>query len=271
MMAGINVRQTARSLSKDPGFFLTVTLIMAMSIGAATAVFSLVKAVLWTDLPYRDGSRLAVIWHANGNLPEVIGAWPRDYQTYRDTLRTFQNVSAFSNQGYNLSSGSEPSRITCTRVTSKLLPMLGVPPLRGRWFNDEDDRAGAEPLIVLSHDLWRARFGEDAAILGKTVRLDLHPYTVIGIMPDSFAFPPEGLRLTSKSECWIAANFTPAELLMPSFNWIVLGNLKPGVSFQKAQEDASVVARQILESYPAAVQKEVALRARVVPLQEEVR
>ena len=270
-MSAINVRQTARLFWKDPAFFVTVMLIMAMSIGATTAVFSLVKGVLWTDLPYHDPSRLAIIWHGNGNSTDVIGVWPRDYMTYRDTLRAFQNVTAFSNQGYNLSSGSEPSRITCTRVTSKVLPMLGVMPIRGRWLTDEDDRAGAEPSIVLSHDLWRARFGEDAAILGKTIRLDLHPYTVIGVMPDSFAFPPEGLQLSSKADCWIAADFTPAEMLMPSFKWIVLGNLNPGVSFQQAQEDASVVARHILESYPAAVQKEVALRARVIPLQEEVR
>jgi len=270
-MSAISVRQTARLFSKDPAFFLTVTLIMAMSIGATTAVFSLVEAVLWTDLPYRDAARLAIIWHGDGNSTEVVGAWPRDYLTYRDTLRTFQNVTAFSNKGYNLSSGSEPSRITCTRVTSKLLPMLGVMPIRGRWFTDEDDRAGAEPSIILSYELWHARFGEDAAILGKTIRLDLHPYTVIGIMPEAFAFPPEGVRLTSKSECWVAANFTPAEMLVPSFNWIVLGNLNPGARFQQAQEDASVIARQILESYPAAVQKEVALRARVFPLQEEVR
>jgi putative ABC transport system permease protein len=269
-MSGINVRQLLRLLSKDLALFITVAVIMALSIGSSTAVFSLVKAALFTDLGYRDAKRLAVIWHSQANSPEVIGVWARDYQTYRDTLRTFQTVAAFTNQGYNLSLVSEPARITCSRATSNLLPMLGVVPVRGRWFSAEEDRAGTNPTIVLNYDMWQARFGGDDAIIGKTIRLDLKPYTVIGVMPSSFVFPPRGIRLAAKSECWVPASFTTGELATPGFNWVVLGRMNPGVSVEQAQQDAAIVAQRILESYPAAVQKEVALRARIIPLQLEV-
>jgi putative ABC transport system permease protein len=154
-------------------------------------------------------------------------------------------------------------------MTASLFPTLGVNPATGRWFMEDDDRDGANAVIILSHDLWRSRFGSDDAVLGKTIRLNLKPYTVVGIMPPSFMFPPDGVRTVSRAECWVPASFSPAELAMPSFNWVVLGKLKPGVGVAQAQQDASVVAQRILESYPAAVQKEVALRARVIALQDE--
>jgi len=274
-MTGINVRHIVRLFSKDPAFALTVIAIMALSIGSCTAVFSLVKAVMLTPLPYKEADRLAIVWHTNGNSPEVSPVWAREYHTYRDTTRSFQSVAAFSAAGYNLSNGGEPSRepsrITCSRLTANVFPMLGITSLRGRWFAAEEDRYGANPVIVLSHDLWRARFGSDEAVIGKTVRLDLKPYTVIGVMPESFVFPPQGMRVASKSECWIPASISPMEMAMPGFNWIVFGNLKPGITLSQAQQDASEVAKGILDSYPAAVQKEVALRARVVSMHEEVR
>jgi hypothetical protein len=123
-MTGIDVRHAFRVFAKDRTFLLTVMLIMALSIGFCTAIFSLVKAVLLTDLPYDSPQRLAIIWHSNANSSEVAGIWARDYLTYRDTTRSFQSVAAFTTEGYNLSNGSEPSRVTCARVTSNLFPML---------------------------------------------------------------------------------------------------------------------------------------------------
>jgi putative ABC transport system permease protein len=269
-MTGSDVRHGLRLFGRDRAFLVTVMLIMALSIGFCTAIFSLVKAVLFTRLPYDGAERLAVVWHTNGNSAEVIGMWPRDYQTYRDTTRSFQSLAAFTTEGYNLSNGSLPARITCSRVTANLLPMLGVTPSRGRWFTNDDDRDGADRTVILSHDLWRSRFGSSVSILGQTIRLDLKPYTVVGVMPPSFVFPPQGVRTVSKSECWVPASFTTAEMAMPAFNWVVLGKLKPDMRNEQAQQDASVIAQRILESYPAAVQKEVALRARVVALEEEV-
>jgi len=267
-MTGIGVRHVLRVFSKAPAFAVTVSLIMVLGIGSCTAIFSLVKAVLLSRLPYSNADRMAIIWHTDARSSEVIGLWPRDYETYRDTTQAFQSVAAFTTKGYNLSSGSAPARITCARVTSKLFPMLGVVPSMGRWLDDHDT---SDQAVLLSHELWRSRFGSDREILGKTIRLDLKPYTVAGVMSESFAFPPEGVRNVTKSDCWIPAVFSKAEIAIPSFNWVALGALKTGFSFEQAQQDASRIAQRILESYPAAVQKEVALRAAVVPLEQEVR
>src|SRR5262245_18169134 len=111
VMTGSDVRHALRLFGKDRAFLVTVMLIMALSVGFCAAIFSLVKAVLFTRLPYDAPEKLAVIWHTEKNSAEVTGIWARDYQTYRDTTRSFQSVAAFTTQGYNLSNGSLPARI----------------------------------------------------------------------------------------------------------------------------------------------------------------
>ena len=124
-MSGTSLRHAFRLFTKDRAFLVTVVLIMALSIGFCPAIFSLVKPVLLTALPYDRAGELVIIWHANANSPDVIGVWARDYATYRDTTRSFQSVAAVTTEGYNLSNGSVPSRVTCGRVTANLFPTLG--------------------------------------------------------------------------------------------------------------------------------------------------
>jgi putative ABC transport system permease protein len=275
-MTSIALRSTVRSLSKSPALCLTVIGIMALTIGSCTAIFSLVKAVFLSELPYKTVDRIVVIRHSDAGTTETMGMWARDYLTYRDTTRSFDSVAAFTTEGYNLSNGSEPTRITCSRITANLLPILGVTPLRGRWFTDSEDQRGANNTVILSYDLWRGRFGSDPDVLGRTVMLDLKPHTVVGIMPESFLFPPQGLegplpmRAVTAAECLIPAGFSPAEMTLPAFTWIVLGKLKPEVTLGQARQDAAIAAERIWQSYPPQVQKEVKLRARVVPLREEI-
>jgi MacB-like periplasmic core domain len=275
-MTGIALRSTARWLWKSPAFCLTVIAIMALTIGSCTAIFSLVKAVFLSKLPYKSVDRIVVIRHSNAGTTEAIGVWARDYLTYRDTTRSFDSVAAFTTEGYNLSSSSEPARITCSRITANLLPILSVAPLRGRWFADSEDQRGANNTLILGYALWRGRFGSDPDILGKTVMLDLRPYTVVGIMPESFVFPPQGLegplpmRAVTDAECLIPAGFSPAEMTLPAFTWILLGKLKSGVTLGQARQDATIAAERIWQSYPPQVQKEVTFTARVVPLREEL-
>jgi putative ABC transport system permease protein len=142
-MIGVALRSTVRLLSKSPALCLTVIAIMALTIGSCTAIFSLVKAVFLSQLPYKTVDRMVVIRHSNAGTTEAMGMWARDYLTYRDTTRSFDSVAAFTTEGYNLSSGSEPARVTCSRITANLLPILGVTPLRGRWFTDSEDQRGA--------------------------------------------------------------------------------------------------------------------------------
>jgi putative ABC transport system permease protein len=148
--------------------------------------------------------------------------------------------------------------------------MLAVKPLRGRWFDTSEDRDGANHVIVISYDSWQGRFGGDEAIVGKAINLDLVPHTVVGVMPKSFTFPPEGVQGLAQSECWVPAGFSPVEMATPAFNFVVFGKLKPDVTFAQASDDAADTARHILESYPAAVRQAVPLASRVVPFNKQV-
>src|SRR5262249_55552845 len=227
------------------------------------------------DLPYKEPDRLVVIRHSDARTTEAMGVWSRDYLAYHDTMRSFESVAAFSMAGFNLTN-DEPARITCSRVTANLLPMLGVAPYRGGWFTEAEDHAATNRTVILSYQMWRMRLGGNPAVVGKTIALDLKPYTVVGIMLASFAFPPRGLagplpmHGVAEADCLIPAAFTPAEMTLPSFTWIVLGKLKAGVMLGEARQDASIAAERIWHSSPAAVQKEVELRARVTPLREEM-
>lgn len=266
-----DIRSGIRIFRRNPGFGFAVVAIMALSIGSCTTVFSIVKAVLLTKLPYVSSDRLVIIWHTiKGKGTGVIGMAPRDYTIYRDTTFTFDSIAAVTTAGYNLSTASEPLRVTVGRVTSSLFPLLRIPPFRGRWFSKSEGQASANRVVILNYKLWRERFNSDEAILGKSISLDLVPYTVVGIMPANFEFPPEGVPGLAPADCWIPAGFSGAEMTMPSFSWIVFARLRPQATIAEARGDAVRTAQQVLRSYPAAVQRSLNLTARVISLNDQV-
>jgi predicted permease len=263
------LHQAARSLRRQPGFSASVVAIMALGVGACTAMFSIITAVFFDPLPYADPERLALIWHAQGDTPGVVGLSPSDYVAYRDTTRSFASVAAVATRGYNLGGGEQPLRVTCARVTPTLFQTLGVGAARGRWITDEDDRDGRR-VVVLADRLWRSYFGADADVVGRDVVLDEVPHTVIGVMPASFEFPPQGVRRVREAACWVPTSFSAAELATPTFDFFVIAKLAAGTSLDTAAEDAAGAVRRIWEAYPAAVRSQVQLRARLVPLADEV-
>lgn len=262
-------RDALRLVRFRPGFCLAVAGITTLSVGACTAIFSIVMAVLFPRWSYADPERLAIVWHSQGDAPGVIGLSPADFAAYRDTTQSFEAVAAISTRGYNLGGAAEPARITCGRATPELLPMLAVAPRVGRWFTPEDDKASSR-VVVVSDRLWRTQFGQDDGVVGRSIMLDAVPHAVIGVMPAPFSFPPAGLQGTTDADCWLPTSFTAAELATPGFDFIVLGKLKQGVSAAQAAADVGATTRRIWESYPAAVQAQVQLRSRVVPLVEQV-
>lgn len=262
-------REAIRVLRRRPTFCGAVVAIMALSIGSCTAIFTIVTTVLLARLPYADPGRLAIIWHSQGNAAGVVALSPGDYATYRDTSRSFNSVAAISTRGYNVGGAGEPARVTCGRATPDLFPMLGVNPRRGRSFTTDEDRS-ATRVVVLSDRLWRSQFGSDERLIGRSILLDAVPHTVIGIMPPSFSFPPAGIPGTSEAACWVPTSFTPADMATPGFDFVVVAKIKSGVSLDQARDDVAAGARRIWESYPAAVQSQVQLRARLVPLAEQL-
>ncbi|MEZ5283202.1 MAG: ADOP family duplicated permease [Vicinamibacterales bacterium] len=261
--------QAARSLRRQPAFSGSVVAIMALGIGACTAMFSIITAVFVDPLPYAEPERLAIIWHAQGDTPGVIGLSPSDYVTYRDTTRAFASVAAVATRGYNLGGGERPVRVTCGRVTPNLFSTLGVGAARGRWIAEDDDRDGRR-VIVLADQMWRSYFGGDEKVVGREVLLDAVPHTVVGVMPASFGFPPHGIQGVSEAACWIPTSFSAADLATPAFDLLVVARLASGVGIDQAAEDASSAAGRIRDAYPAAVKSQVQLRARLVPLAEEM-
>ncbi len=262
------VRDAVRLWRRRKAFCAAVIGIMALSIGSCAAIFSIVTSVLFAPWPYPQSDRLAIIWHARGSAAGVVGLSPGDYTTYRDSTTAFESVAAITTRGYNLGGAGDPARVTCGRATPELPSLLGVGAWRGRWFTPTDDQSSSR-VVVLSHQLWRSQFGGDDGLLGGSIMLDAMPYTVIGILPPAFDFPPPGIQGVSAAACWVPASFTPAELATPAFNFIVLAKLKTAVGFEPAAADAAATARRIWESYPAAVRSQVDLRARLVPLTEQ--
>jgi putative ABC transport system permease protein len=263
------LKQAARQVQRRRSLSVAVIAIMAVSIGSCVAIFSMVKAVLLDDWGYADPGRIGIVWHARQNAPGVVGMSPSDYQSHRSTLTSAETIAAVTTKGVNLGTGATPSRVTCARVTDGLFPLLGVPPSRGRWLTVEDDRAGSK-VAVVSAALARQVAGSSDAI-GRDISLDGIWHRVIGVMPASFTFPPEGIQGLTSADCWLPASFTPMELAIPGFNYVLFARLKASVSMEQVNAEAHAGARRIWSAYPAAVQSQVQLTARVIPLAEQVR
>lgn len=240
---------------------------MAVTIGSCVAIFSMVKAVLLDDWGYADPDRIAIVWHARQNVPGVVGMSPSDYQSHRATLTSAGALAAVTTRGVNLGTGPAPSRVTCARMTDGMFPLLGVAPLRGRWITAEDDRAAAN-VVVVSAALSRQLTGSIDTV-DREINLDGIAHRVIGVMPESFAFPPEGIQGLTAADCWLPASFTPVELAMPSFNYVLFARVKPLVTIAQVNAEAHAGAQRIWSTYPAAVQSQVRLTAQVVPLAEQ--
>src|SRR5258708_3767118 len=173
-----DLRYTARTLIKNPGFTTLAVLVLALGIGANTGIFSVVNSILLKPLPYRDSDRLVVALH-NGVLPVS----PADYLDYKRQVSAFEQMAAAHAWCGALSRPEKTELISGLQVSASLLPMLGVEPLLGRWFAPDEEQAGAPRVLLISHGLWQRRFGGDAQIVGRDLTLDGVAYTVVGVMP----------------------------------------------------------------------------------------
>ena len=260
------IMQAFRQVSRNRGHSLTIVAIMALCIGSCVAIFSMVRAVLLEDWGYANPDRLAILWHARPNAAGVVGVGPGDYLSYRSSLQTVDAIGAVTTRGFNLG-GEPPARVTCARITSEMLPLLGVRPSRGRWFSADDDRPGVR-VAVINERLWR-NWGGQGDPLDRDILLDGVQHRIVGVMPAAFAFPPEGIQSLTAAECWLPAGFTPAELAIPSFSYVLFARLKDGVSLEQAGRDADAGAQRIWSTYPAALQGQIRLTARMIPLADQ--
>ncbi len=270
-----DLRYGARTLVKHPGFTAVVVLALALGIGANTAIFSVVNAVLLRPLPYKNAERLVSLYsqntsNAEANLTDRPPLSYPDFRDYKEQAQTLQYVAAYRQIGTSLvSGGDEPARVLGADVSAELFPMLGVEPLIGRVFTPEEDKAGAPPVIVLGYGLWQRRFGGDKTIIGREIKLGVRSVTVIGVMPPGFKFPVQTERadffdsFTAETARVSAASLESRD---SRFNTIV-ASLKPGVTLQQAQAEIDTIARRLAQQYPAT---NTGWHARLISLHEDV-
>jgi putative ABC transport system permease protein len=240
-----DVRLAIRTLSKSRGLAAIAALTFALGIGANTAIFSVIYAVLLRATPYPNANRLVRI-HERGPLGPGMSVSPLNFLDWKRATTSFERMSLFRPDEYTVGAIDPPIRALGAQVSADLFPMLGASAERGRVFTQDEDKPGAAPAVVIAHGFWQQRFGGDPNIVGRTLQLDAKPYTVVGIMPASFDFP-EHLQF------WIPAGLSyDVWNKRPRSNHFVeaVGLMKPGVTLARAQSDLQAIAADLARKYP---------------------
>ena len=243
-----DIRYGVRGLLKRPGFTVIVVVTLALGIGANTTIFSVVNAVLLRPLPYKEPDRLIRVWESNPGRgwPEFSTSAP-NFKDWQKQQTVFEQLAAQELSTFNLAGDGPPERIAAASVTANLFPMLGATPALGRSFLPEEEQAGHDRVVILSHGLWQRRFGGDQTLPGKTIRLNGESYTVVGIMPADF-------QSTGMRELWTPLVLDPARepwrADRSNHNLSVFGRLKAGVTLDQAVTEMNAVAARLEQQYP---------------------
>ncbi|QQS45647.1 MAG: ABC transporter permease [Acidobacteriota bacterium] len=247
-MRGIiqDLRYGVRMLVKRPGFSLVALITLALGIGANTAVFSVINTVLLKREPYPNAGSLVVIWGKLKRVDEVEVS-PRELAAYRERSRAFAEIGAGEIVNLNLTGGGDPLRLQGYAVTDNLFPVLGTKPLLGRTFTPREDSERAR-VAVLDYRLWQSRFAGSEGVIGRTIMLDGSGYTVIGVMPGEFHFPPPVSNRT-RGDIFVPRSIG-SETRLDSHNLVTIGLLKPGVSYEQARSEFEEISRRRKEEDP---------------------
>jgi putative ABC transport system permease protein len=241
-----DLRYGARMLLKNPGISFVVVLALALGIGANTAIFSVVDAVLLRPLPYEESDRLVFLNETSKSMDEISISYP-NFTDWRNQNQVFEKIGVYNRSNYNLTGTGEAERIITGQVSADMFAALRANPAIGRLFTNDEDKPGGAPVAVLSYPLWQRRFGGQTSIVNQQLTFNNKSYTVIGIMPEGFQFP-------SRVEMWV-----PVGQLSGDPNWQQRGNhpglygvarLKPGVSFEQAKAEMDKIGANLSAQYP---------------------
>jgi putative ABC transport system permease protein len=252
-----DLRHGARALLRTPGFTLLAVLTLALGIGANTAIFSVVNAVLLNPLAYQDPDRLVTLLHY-GTSPVA----PANYADWRDQSHSFEAMAAAQYWSPNLTGVDSPEHLTGLQVTQSMFPLLGIAPLMGRTFAAGEDQKGAEHEVVLSYRLWQRRFNGDPHGLGKPILLDSESFTIIGVMPASFKFAP---FWATHAELWAPLAFGDRIHERGGNSLRIFARMKPGVPLTAARAEVAAITGRLDVQYPGTNRHVV-----VTPLKENV-
>jgi predicted permease len=257
-----DIRYGVRILRKNPGFTTVAVCTLALGIGANTAIFTVVNAVLLNRLPYADASRLVTLWEQRperGWVQNIVSA--ANFVDWRKQNHVFTQLAAMSQGLFDVGGAGEPLEVRGEQVSADLFPVLGVRAMLGRTFTPEEDQPGGPRLVVLSNQLWKDRFGGDPNLVGHEITVNRARFTVIGVLPPEFYFPPWGER----DGLWI----TGLDLSNPERTWHnyrAIGRLKAGITLKPAQADMDTISRQLERQYP----EQKGWGAQLIDLHEQV-
>jgi predicted permease len=252
-----DLRYGARALLRTPGFTALAVLTLALGIGANTAIFSVVSAVLLKPLAYKDAGSLVTLLH-DGSSPVAVA----NYIDWRDQSRSYEGMGAAQYWSPSLTGIESPEHILGLKVTQSLLPMLGIDPLLGRLFAVGEDQKGAENEVILSYRLWQRRFNGDPKVLGRPIHLNGESFTVIGVMPDDFKFAP---FWATHAELWAPLAFGDRIHERGGNSLRIFARLKPGLALAEARAEIATITARLEHQYPGTNRDVV-----VTPLKENV-
>ena len=252
-----DVRYGLRGMRRNPGFTAVAVIALALGIGANSAIFTAVDAILLRPLGYRDPERLVVISN-HGSGPVA----PANFADWKAQSRSFDNMGAAELWTPDLTGSDRPEKLWALRVSADILPLLGIPPALGRFFSPGEDQPGREFEVVLGYTLWQRQFGGDTNVLDRRIQLDNHPYTVVGVMPAGFQFPP---FWAARAELWAPLALAPRPSQRGGKSLRVLAHLKPGVTLEQARQEFSAITARLERQYPGTNRDQ-----RIVPLKERV-
>jgi putative ABC transport system permease protein len=257
-----DIRYAFRTLGKSPGFTAIVVLTLALGIGANTAIFSVVDAVLLAPLPYSEPSRLVMVWISNVPRGDKIApASGGDFAEWKSGNNVFSGMAASSDEIFTLTGAGEPQNVIGYQFSADYFRLLGAWPELGRTFLDEEDRSGGPDVVVLSDAIWRRAFSADPHIVGKSITLTGKPFTVVGVMPPNFKYP-------STVELWTPLALPTSFLTNYDDTPLrIMARLKPGVTLKQAQAQMDSIEQRIAHEHP---QTDTGNSVTLVPLREEI-
>jgi len=237
-----DLRYGLRLLARSPGFAAVAIVTLAIGIGASTAILSVVDAILLRPLAYSDPERLVVLLHGRGG-PVA----PGNFLDWKARGRSFESMGAAEYWTPNLTAGDAPEKLWALRMTADVLPLLGVRPALGRFFQPSETAAGADHVVVLGDGAWRTRFGADPGIIGRPITLDGEPYTVVGVMPPSFRFAP---FWATQAQIWAPLDLTPRATNRTGSSLRIFARLKPGVTLEAARRELATITAELDREFP---------------------
>src|SRR5438093_2393461 len=264
-----DIRYALRVCGRTPGFTAVAVLALALGIGANTAIFTIVNAVLLERLPFHDPDRIVALWEESTRRPgrnNVVG--PSQFIRWRERTTVFERMAVLIDIRQNLTGSGNPEELIAQIVTADFFPILGVSPLIGRTFTGEENRDPQSNVVILGYELWKRRFGGDPAIVGRTIQLNARPNTVVGVMPPGFRlFIKEGSIAGKPSDLW-RPYVLPADARDFGGRFAeAIARLKPGVSIDEAQTQMTAIARALERETP---QRNANWGARVIALRDEL-